>query len=81
MTTAITAASWTVAGTGSSIRAANARDTFLLFLTDIKNCRAQDQYNKSNNEEVLHRRLLLLQCVFLAFRTEPVERARIEVLL
>lgn len=54
MTAAITAASWTVARTGSGIGAADALDALLLFLTDIKNRRAQDQYNKGKNEKVLH---------------------------
>ena len=54
MTTAITTASWTVAGTGSRIRAADALDTLLLFFTDIKNCRDQDQHNNRKNSKVLH---------------------------
>jgi len=56
MTTAITAAARTVAGAGSGIGAADALDALLLFLTDIKNRRTQDQYNKGKNEEVLHSR-------------------------
>ena len=51
---AMTGTAGTVSGTGSSIRTADALYALLLFLTDIKNRRAQDQYNKGKNEEVLH---------------------------
>ena len=54
MTTAITAAARTVAGAGSGIGAADALDTLLLFFTDIKNCRDQDQHNNFKNGKVLH---------------------------
>ena len=54
MTTAITAAARTVAGAGSGIGAADALDTLLLFFTDIKNCRDQDQHNNRKNSKVLH---------------------------
>ena len=40
----------TFSGACCAVRTADALDALLLFLTDIKNCRAQDQYNKRKNE-------------------------------
>ena len=57
MTAAITAASWTVARTGSGIGAADALDALLLCPADISDSQAQNDNNDSNGQkiDIIHR--------------------------
>ena len=55
MCAAIPGASGTMSGAGLAVGTADALDTFLLFLLDVKTCTAKDQNYNCNNKEVLHR--------------------------
>ena len=52
---AISGASGTMSGAGLAVGTADALDTYLLFLLDVKTCTAKDQNYNCNNKEVLHR--------------------------
>lgn len=52
---AIPGASGTMSGAGLAVGTADALDTFLLFLLDVKTCTAKDQNYNCNHKEVLHR--------------------------
>ena len=52
---AISGASGTMSGAGLAVGTADALDTFLLFLLDVKTRTAKDQNYNCNNKEVLHR--------------------------
>lgn len=55
MCAAISGASGTMSGAGFTVGTADALDTFLLFLLDVKTRTAKDQNYNCNNKEVLHR--------------------------
>ena len=55
MCAAVAGTSGTVSGAGLAVGTADALDTFLLFLLDVKTRTAKDQNYNCNNKEVLHR--------------------------
>ena len=55
MCAAFPGASGAMSGAGLAVGTADALDTFLLFLLDVKTCTAKDQNYNCNNKEVLHR--------------------------
>ena len=63
MSTAAAGATAAMTGAGGGIGTTDTLNALFLLLADIRSSRAKDQNHDCNNDNVLHRYQLLLQCI------------------